>query len=104
MEPVVLVCVILYISYGYLQKHVSRSEETTRACLFMSEIDKGGTEADANKVASFRSGECPLELKLKANEYIGNNIAGNHIKLIASAYQSGMTPRLPTWQKLAMAL
>lgn len=104
MELMVLVCVILYISYGYLQKQISSSEERIRACLFMLEIQRGENEANANEIVSFGSGECTPELRRRANDYIGNDVAGNHIKLIASAYQSGMTQKLPTWQKLLMAL
>lgn len=101
MEVIVLVLLFALIGHNRLQTNICNGDELLRSGLFMSAIQNGLSENDANMIASFRPGECSPDMTKRVHDHLGST---NRMHLISTAYRTGMTSRLPTWKKILVGL
>jgi hypothetical protein len=75
--------------------------EIVRSQVFLSGLHSGNTVSDANYAASFGvMEELPPEVIQSATALAKAEYEGKAFPIIAEAYQRGMKPRLPIWQRI----
>jgi hypothetical protein len=78
-----------------------RGLEVLRAQVFLSGLHSGHTTSDANYAASFGfMGQLPPEVIQSAAALSKAEYGRRTFPIIAEAYQRGMKPRLPLWQRI----
>ena len=88
-------------AYYFFRNNTKRGLESVRAQVFLSGVLSGHTVSDANYAASFGFiGQLPPEVIQSATALSKAEYGGKTFPIIAEAYQRGMKPRLPIWQKI----
>jgi hypothetical protein len=88
-------------AYCYFRNNTKWGLESVRAQVFLSGVHSGNTVSDANYAARFGIiGQLPPEVIQSANALSKAEYGGRTFPVIAEAYQRGMKPRLPVWQKI----
>ena len=88
-------------AYYFFRNHTKWGFETVRSQVFLSGVHSGHTGSDANYAASFGTiGQPPPEVIHSATALSKAEYGGKTFPIIAEAYQRGMKPRLPIWQKI----
>ena len=88
-------------AYYFFRNNAKRGLEGVRSQVFLSGVRSGHTVPDANYAASFGSmGQLPPEVIQSATALSKAEYGGRTFPIIAEAYQKGMKPRLPLWQKI----
>jgi hypothetical protein len=89
------------MAYYFFRNHTKRGLECVRSQVFLSGLLSGNTVSDANYAASFGfMGQLPPEIVQSATALSKAEYGGRRFPIIAEAYQRGMKPRLPIWQKI----
>jgi hypothetical protein len=85
----------------FFRNNSKRGLECVRAQVFLSGLHSGNTVSDANYAASFGlMGQLPAEVIQSATALSKTEYGGRTFPIIAEAYQRGMKPRLPIWQRI----
>jgi hypothetical protein len=101
MEILLALCTLGVAAYLFFRNHSKWGLETVRSQVFLSGLHSGNTVSDANYAASFGSmGQLPPEVIQSATALSKAEYGGRTFSIIAEAYQSGMKPRLPIWQRI----
>ena len=101
MELVLALCTLGVAAYLLFRNHSKWGLETVRSQVFMSGLHSGNTVSDANYAASYGFIEqLPPEVIHSATALSKAEYGGKTFPIIAEAYQRGMKPRLPIWQKI----
>jgi hypothetical protein len=101
MEILLALCTLGVAAYLLFRSHSKWGLETVRSQVFLSGLHSGNTVSDANYAASFGFIEqLPPEVIHSATALSKAEHGGRTFPIIAEAYQKGMKPRLPVWQKL----
>ena len=101
MEILLALCTLGVAAYLFFRNHSKWGLETVRSQVFLSGLHSGNTVSDANYAASFGFIEqLPPEVILSATALSKAEYGGKTFHIIAEAYQRGMKPRLPIWQKI----
>lgn len=88
-------------TFYFLRNNTKRGLESVRAQVFLSGVHSGNTVSDANYAARFGIiGQLPPEVIQSATALSKAEYGGRTFPVIAEAYQRGMKPRLPIWQKI----
>ena len=88
-------------AYYFFRNHTTWGLETVRSQVFLSGLHSGNTASDANYAASFGFMEqLPPEIIQSATALSKAEYGGYTFPIIAEAYQRGMKPRLPLWQRI----
>jgi hypothetical protein len=83
------------------RNNTKRGLECVRAQVFLGGLHSGNTVSDANYAASFGLMEqLPPEVIQSATALSKAEYGGRAFPIIAEAYQRGMKPRLPIWQRI----
>jgi hypothetical protein len=87
----------------FFRNKTKRVLECVRAQVFLGGLHSGNTVSDANYVASFGFMEqLPPEVIQSAAALSKAEHGGRTFPIIAEAYQRGMKPRLPLWQRIVI--
>ena len=101
MEILLALFALGVAAYLLFRNHTKWGLETVRSQVFLSGLHSGHTVSDANYAASFGFMEqLPPEVIQSASALSKAEYGGKTFPIIAEAYQRGMKPRLPLWQKL----
>jgi hypothetical protein len=101
MEILLAICTLGVAAYLFFRNHSKWGLETVRSQVFLSGLHSGNTMSDANYAASFGFIEqLPPEVIRSATALSKAEYGGKTFPIIAEAYQRGMKPRLPVWQKI----
>ena len=101
MEILLALCTLGVAAYLFFRNHSKWGLETVRSQVFLSGLHSGNTVSDANYAASFGFIEqLPSEVIRSATALSKAEHGGRTFSIIAEAYQRGMKPRLPIWQKI----
>ena len=85
----------------FFRNNTKRGLEIVRSQVFLSGLHSGNTVSDANYVARFEFMEqLPPEVIHSAAALSKAEYGGKIFAIIAEAYQRGMKPRLPLWQRI----
>jgi hypothetical protein len=85
----------------FFRNSSKRGLECVRAQVFLSGLHSGNTVSDANYAAGFGfMGQLPAEVIQCATALSKTEYGGRTFPIIAEAYQRGMKPRLPIWQRI----
>ncbi len=103
MEILLALCTLGVAAYLFFRSHSKWGLETVRSQVFLSGLHSGNTVSDANYAASFGFIEqLPPEVIRSATALSKAEYGGRTFPIIAEAYQRGMKPRLPLWQKITI--
>ena len=101
MEILLALFALAVAAYCFFRNHTKWGLETVRSQVFLSGLLSGNTVSDANYAASFGFMEqLPAEIIQSATALSKAEYGGKTFPVIAEAYQRGMKPRLPLWQKI----
>ena len=101
MEILLALFALGVAAYLLFRNHTKWGLETVRSQVFLSGLHSGNTVPDANYAASFGFMEqLPPEVIQSASALSKAEYGGMTFPIIAEAYQRGMKPRLPLWQKI----
>ena len=101
MEIALVLFALAAAAYYFFRNNTKRGLETVRSQVFLSGVLSGNTVSDANYAASFGfMGQLPPEVIQSATALSKAEYGGKTFPIIAEAYQKGMKPRLPIWQKI----
>lgn len=101
MEILLVLFALGVAAYLLFRNHTKWGLETVRSQVFLSGLHSGNTVSDANYAASFGFMEqLPSEVIQSATALSKAEYGGKTFPIIAEAYQRGMKPRLPIWQKI----
>jgi hypothetical protein len=101
MENLLALFALAVAAYYFFRNHTKWGLETVRSQVFLSGLLSGHTVSDANYAASFGFMEqLPPEVIQSAAALSKAEHGGKTFPVIAEAYQRGMKPRLPLWQKI----
>ena len=101
MEILLALFALGVAAYFVFRNHTTWGLETVRSQVFLGGLLSGNTVSDANYAASFGFMEqLPPEVIQSATAVSKAEFGGKTFPIIAEAYQRGMKPRLPIWQKL----
>ena len=101
MEILLALFALGVAAYLLFRNHTKWGLETVRSQVFLGGLHSGHTLADANYAASFGFMEqLPPEVIQSASALSKAEYGGLTFPIIAEAYQRGMKPRLPLWQKI----
>ena len=85
----------------FFRNNTKRGLECVRAQVFLSGLHSGNSVSDANYAAGFGfMGQLPPEVIQSAVALSKAEYGGRKFPIIAEAYQRGMKPRLPLWQRI----
>jgi hypothetical protein len=88
-------------AYYFFRNNTKRGLESVRSQVFLSGLLSGHTVPDANYAARFGfMGLLPSEVIQSATALSEAEYGGRTFPIIAKAYQRGMKPRLPLWQRM----
>lgn len=88
-------------AYYFFRNNTKRWLESVRGQVFLSGVLSGHTVSDANYAASFGTiGQPPPEVMQSATALSKAEYRGRTFPVIAEAYQRGMKPKLPIWQRV----
>ena len=88
-------------AYYFFRNNTKRGLECVRSQVFLGELHSGHMVSDANYAASFGfMGQLPPEVIQGATALSEAEYGGRTFPIIAKAYQRGMKPRLPIWQRM----
>ena len=101
MEILLALFALGVAAYYFFRNHEKWGLETVRSQVFLSGLHSGNTVPDANYAASFGYMEqLPPEIIQSAAALSKAEYGGKTFPIIAEAYQSGMKPMLPIWQRI----
>ena len=101
MEIALVLFALGAAAYYFFRNNAKRGLECVRSQVFLSGVLSGNTVSDANYAASFEiMGQLPPEVIQSATALSKAEYGGKSFSIIAEAYQRGMKPRLPVWQKI----
>ena len=101
MEILLALFALGVAAYLLFRNHEKWGLETVRSQVFLGGLNSGYTVADSNFAASFGYMEqLPAEVIQSATALSKAEYGGMTFPIIAEAYQRGMKPRLPLWQKI----
>ena len=101
MEILLVLFALGAASWYFFRNNAKRGIEIVRAQVFLSGLHSGNTVSDANYAASFGAMEqMPPELIQSAAALAKAEYDGKTFPIIAEAYQRGLKPRLPIWQRI----
>ena len=101
MEIALVLFALGAAAYYFFRNNAKRGLECVRSQVFLSGVLSGNTVSDANYAASFEiMGQLPPEVIQSATALSKAEYGGKSFSIIAQAYQRGMKPRLPVWQKI----
>ncbi len=101
MEIAVLFLALGAAAYYAFRNRARRGLEIVRSQVFLSGLHSGNSVPDANYAASFEFVEqLPAEVIQSAAALAKAEYEGKSSPIIAEAYQRGMKPRLPIWQRI----
>jgi hypothetical protein len=101
MEILLALFALGVAAYLLFRNHTKWGLETVRSQVFLSGLHSGHTVSDANYAASFGFMEqLPPVVIQSASALSKAEYGGMTFPIIAEAYQRGMKPRLPLWQKI----
>ena len=101
MEIALVLFALGVAAYYFFRNNAKRGLECVRSQVFLSGVLSGNTVSDANYAASFEiMGQLPPEVIQSATALSKAEYGGKSFSIIAEAYQRGMKPRLPVWQKI----
>lgn len=88
-------------AWYFFRNNTKRWLECVRSQVFLSGLHSGHTVPDANYAARFEFMEqLPPEVIQSATALSKAEYGGRTSPIIAEAYQRGMKPRLPIWQRM----
>jgi len=88
-------------AYYFFRNNTKWGLESVRSQVFLGGLPYGHTVSDTNYAASFGfMGQLPPEVIQSATALSKAEYGGRTFSIIAEAYQRGMKPRLPIWQKI----
>ena len=92
-------------AYYFFRNNDKRRLESVRSQVFLSGVLSGHTVKDANYAASFGvMGQLPPGVIQSATALSKAEYGSRTFSIIAEAYQRGMKPRLPVWQKIIILI
>ena len=101
MEILLVLFALAATAYYFFRNNTKRGLEIVRSQVFLSGLHSGNTVSDANYAASFGAMEhLPPEVIQSAAALARAEYDGKTLPIIAEAYQRGMKPRLPLWQRI----
>ena len=101
MEIALVLLALAAATWYFFRNNAKRGLEIVRAQVFLSGLHSGNTVSDANYAASFGFMEQPPpEVIQSAAALAKAEYEGKTFPIIAEAYQRGMKPRLPIWQRI----
>ena len=101
MEIPLVLFALAAAAYYFFRNNTKRGLECVRSQVFLSGVLSGHTVSDSNYAASFGfMGQLPPEVIQSATALSKAEYGGKAFPMIAEAYQRGMKPRLPVWQKI----
>jgi hypothetical protein len=101
MEILLVLLALGAAAWYFFRNNAKRGLEILRAQVFLSGLHSGNTVSDANYAASFDFMEQPPpEVIQSATALAKGEYEGKTFPIIAEAYQRGMKPRLPLWQRI----
>jgi hypothetical protein len=101
MEILLVLFALAAAAYYFFRNNTKRGLECVRSQVFLGGLHSGNTVSDANYAASFGFKEqLPPEVIQSAIAVSKAEHGGRTFSIIAEAYQRGMKPRLPIWQKI----
>jgi hypothetical protein len=103
MESALILFTLGAAACYFFRNKTKRGLECVRAQVFLGGLHSGNTVSDANYVASFGFMEqLPPEVIQSATALSKAEHGGRTFPIIAEAYQRGMKPRLPLWQRIVI--
>jgi hypothetical protein len=101
MEILIVLCALGAAAWYFFRNNAKRGLEIVRAQEFLSGVHSGNTVSDANYAASFGAMEhLPPEIVQSAAALARAEYDGRTLPIIAEAYQRGLKPALPIWQRI----
>jgi hypothetical protein len=100
MEIALLLFALGAAAWYFFRNNTKRGLEIVRAQVFLTGLHSGNTVSDANYAASFEVMEPPTEVIQSATALAKTEYDGKTFPIIAEAYQRGLKPRLPIWQRI----
>ena len=103
MEIALILLALAGAAYYFFRNNTKRRLEIVRSQVFLGGLHSGNTVADANYAASFGFVEqLPPEVIQSSTALAKAEYEGKTFPIIAEAYQRGMKPRLPLWQRIVI--
>ena len=101
MEILLVLFALAAAAWYFFRNNAKRGLEIARAQVFLSGLHSGNTISDANYAANFGAMEhLPPEVIRSAAALARAEYDGRTLPIIADAYQRGLKPRLPIWQRI----
>jgi hypothetical protein len=100
MEILLVLFALGAAAWYFFRNNAKRGLEIVRAQVFLSGLHSGNTVSDANYAASFDVMEPLPEVIQSAAALAKAEYDGKTFPIIAEAYQRGLKPRLPIWQRI----
>jgi hypothetical protein len=101
MEILLVLLALGAAAWYFFRNSAKRGLEIVRSQVFLSGLHSGNTVSDANYAAGFGvMEELPAEVIQSATALAKAEYEGRTFPIIAEAYQRGMKPRLPFWQRI----
>ena len=101
MEIALILLALAAATWYFFRNNTKRGLEIVRSQVFLSGMHSRNTVSDANYAASFGFMEqLPPEVIQSATALSKAEYGGRAFPIIAEAYQRGMKPRLPIWQRI----